>query len=619
MVTDQHFPGGYNGRILRVDLTQGTVSIEKLDERFCRKYIGGAGFVAHYLYSELKSGSNPLGPDNVLIFANGPLTGTSISGTARNCIGARSPLTGGIAKSEVGGHWGAELAHACIDAIIIKGKASHPVYLNIRDGEASIRDAGYLWGKTTGETAALLRQELGDRKTEVTSIGQAGEKQVLFACIMNGLHDAAGRGGTGAVMGSKNLKAIAVRGRTPNRMVSLDGVVKLRDWLLQNRPLWANFAQFGTAGNGAAIDAMVKTGNVSVKNFREGIFPEAVNLDCKQYMTGMRGCYACAVRCKKVMEFKEPYPLDSAYGGPEYETIGALGTSCYVSDMKAVAKGNELCNAYGLDTISTGMVISFAMECFENGLLTPTDTGGIDLRFGNGEAMCETVRRIGERRGIGEVLALGSLKAAQKIRGGAEKFAMQVKGLEVPMHEPRLKAGLGLGYMVNPHGADHCCNLQDNMYNQPNRRSEQLVRFGLSGPLPADDIGTQKVALFRFVHLTRMLHDCVPICMFLPYDPFQVADITNTVTGWDMTVMEQLRVAERVTTMFRLINEREGFTGREDRLPERFFQGKSGALADKPLDHVKMEKALHYYYTLMGWDPATGVPLPEKVEELGIP
>jgi aldehyde:ferredoxin oxidoreductase len=319
------------------------------------------------------------------------------------------------------------------------------------------------------------------------------------------------------------------------------------------------------------------------------------------------------------MEFKEPYVLDAAYGGPEYETIGALGTSCYISDIKAVSKGNELCNAYGLDTISAGMVISFAMECFENGLLTLKDTGGIDLRFGNAEAMWAVLKAIGERRGIGDILADGCAKAAQKIGKGAGQYAMHVKGLEVPMHEPRLKAGLGLGYMVNPHGADHCCNMQDIMYTQPGRRTDQLVRLGLSStPLPTDDISPQKVALFRTLQLTQIVRDCVPICMFLPYDAFQTADITAAVTGWDTTVMEQLRAAERTVTMFRLTNIREGFASKDDKLPERFFQGKSGALAGKPLSHEKMEKALRYYYTLMGWDN-NGVPLREKVEELGIP
>ena len=616
---ENNMPGGYNGKILRANLTTGTTTIEQLDEEFCRKYVGGAGFIAYYLYEELAVGIDPLGPDNKLIFANGPMTGTTIGGTARNCIGAKSVLTGSIAKSEVGGFWGAELDHAGFDGIIVEGKAEKPVYLWLHDGEVSIRDASNLWGKSTKETVNAIIGELGDNKIRVASIGPAGENMVHFASIMNGLHDAAGRGGVGAIMGSKNLKAVAVRGHRNPRVANPAGVKSIQQWLMENQSLWANFAVNGTAGTGTAIDMAVKSGNISVKNFREGIFPEAIEADCQLYKSGMRGCFACPVRCKKVMSFDEPSGLDPDYGGPEYESIGSLGTNCYISDMKAISKGNELCNAYSLDTISTGMVISFAMECYENGLLTRADTGGIDLKFGNAEAMLEVIELIAKRKSIGDLLANGTLKAAQKIGNGADKFAMQVKGLEIPMHEPRLKAGLGLGYMINPHGADHCFNMQDTFYAQPGRKAELVKSLGLDAPLPRDDISPRKVALFRNEHLTRLLQDCLPVCMFLPYSLFQVVDMTAAVTGWRTSIMEQLKVAERVMTTMRLLNLRDGLTARDDCLPKRFFSPKSGVLSETSLDYSSMERAKRYYYTLMGWNPDNGVPLPEKVEELAIP
>ncbi len=610
-------PGGYAGKILRVNLSTNTTSVEELGEKFCRKYLGGAGFIAYYLYKELKPGTDPLGPDNKLIFALGPLTGVSLAGNDRNCVGAKSPLTGGIIKSEVGGFWAAELKHAGFDGIIVDGKAEKPVYLWIQDGEVIIKDASHLWGKQTKETLNTIREELGDNRIQATMIGPAGENLVSFACIMNGLFDAAGRGGAGAVMGSKNLKAIAVRGHHRPKVASTEGVRKQREWVLANKQLWARLAEGGTAGHGADMDMHVTTGNVTVNNFREGIFPDAKLIDCEVIKIGMEGCFACPVRCKKVLESKEPYAVDPAYGGPEYETEGALGTNCGISDITAVSRGSQLCNANSLDTISTGMTISFAMECFENGLLTKEDTGGIDLRFGNADAMLKTIELIAKREGIGNLLAEGTAKAAQKIGKGAEKFSMEVKGLGIPMHEPRLKHTLGVGYMVNPHGADHCFNLHDTMLNVEGPMLERLRSvMGIIEPLSLDDYGPLKVALLKVTQLDRMIRDSLVLCSMIPFDTPRLADVTSAVTGWDTSAVEQQRVAERILTMFRLINIREGFTEKDDELPERFYEPKSGALADKPLDHEKMREAKSYYYTLMGWDSKTGIPLKEKVEEL---
>ena len=610
-------PGGYAGKILRVNLSTNTTSVEEIDEEFCRKYIGGAGFVAYYLYKELKAGIDPLGPDNKLIFAPGPLTGVSIAGSDRNCVGAKSPLSGSIIKSEVGGFWATELKHAGFDGIIVDGKAKKPVYLWIQDGEVAIKDASHLWGKETKETLNIIREELDDKRIQVTMIGPGGENMVRFACIMNGLYDAAGRGGAGAVMGSKNLKAIAIRGHSRPKVASPEGVKELRDWLLSNKQRWAGMAESGTGGHGAGIEMATTSGNLSVNNFRDGVFPDAKEIDCELIKVGMDGCVACPIRCKKIMESKAPYAVDRAYGGPEYETEGALGTNCGISDITAVSRGNELCNAHSLDTISAGMTISFAMECFENGLLTTEDTGGIDLRFGNAEAMLKTIELIAKREGIGSLLAEGATRAAAKIGKEAEKFSMEVKGVGLPMHEPRLKHALGVGYMVNPHGADHCLNLHDTMLSVEGPGLERLrSTIGILKPLSLDDYGPLKVALLKANQLMGIIRDSLVLCSFVPYGQTQLADIITAVTGWDTSPMEQSRIAERILTMFRLINIREGLTTEDDKLPERFFQPKSGALADKPLDRKKMEEAKSYYYTLMGWDAKTGVPLKGKVEEL---
>jgi aldehyde:ferredoxin oxidoreductase len=609
-------PDGYAGKILRVNLSNNTTSVEELDEKFCRKYIGGAGFIAYYLYKELKPGIDPLGPDNKLIFALGPLTGVSLAGNDRNCVGAKSPL-GGIIKSEVGGYWAAELKHAGFDGIIVDGKAKKPVYLWIQDGEVSIKDATHLWGKSTKETLITIREELSDNRIQATMIGPGGENLIRFACVMNGLYDAAGRGGAGAVMGSKNLKAIAVRGHNRPRVASTEGVKEQREWVLNNKQRWAGLAEGGTAGHGSAMEMQVTSGNLTVNNFREGIFPDAKLIDCELIKIGMEGCFACPVRCKKIVESKGPYAVDPAYGGPEYETLGALGTNCGISDITAISRGNELCNANSLDTISTGMAISFAMECFENGLLTTEDTGGIDLKFGNADAMLETIELIARREGIGNLLAEGTAKAAKKIGKGAEKFSIEVKGVGIPMHEPRLKHALGVGYMVNPHGADHCLSLHDTMLTVEGPGLERLRPImGIIEPISLDDYGPLKVALLRTNQLSGIIRDSLVLCSMIPFDAIRLADVTAAVTGWDTSPLEQQRIAERVLTMFRLINIREGLTAEDDKLPERFFQPKSGALADKPLDHKKMEEAKSYYYTLMGWDAKTGIPLKEKMEEL---
>lgn len=615
----EHIPGGYNGKILRVNLSNNTISVEPIDEQFCRKYIGGAGFALYFLWKELRQGIDPLGPDNKLVFALGPVTGAPLPGSGRNCVGAKSPLTEGIAKSEVGEFWGAELKRAGYDAIIVEGRAEKPVYLWVHNGEVSVRDASHLWGQNTKEAQQIIRDELGDNRIRVAIIGPAGENLVRYACIMNGLFDAAGRGGLGAVMGSKNLKAIAVRGSRAPRLSEPGRVKAVRQWLLANMHRVRNFHEFGT---GSPMEAFEAAGNLPVRNFRDGLFPGVKEISAvtvrDTIRIGMEACFGCPVRCKKVVKVQEPYSVDPAYGGPEYETLASLGSNCGIDNLKAIAKGNELCGAYSLDTISVGGVIAFAMECFENGLLSVKDTGGVDLRFGNDEAMLKMIELIARREGIGDLLAEGTVRAARVIGKEAQDFAIQVKGLEAGMHEPRLKAGLGLGYMVNPHGADHCCNIHDTMYLAEVQLKE-LRPLGILEPLPANDISPRKVALFRLIQLKEIIFDSLVLCSFLPYTYEQLVDIVAAVTGWDTSVKEQLGVAGRTLTMARLFNIREGLTAADDRLPLRFFQPTTnGALADKPLDSGELERAKSDYYTLMGWDTHTGIPSLEKLEELGI-
>ena len=613
------------GKLLRINLSRNAVSEERLEDSFYRKYLGGSGFIGYYLLKELQKGTDPLGPDNKLIFASGPVTGTSMIASGRNAVGAKSPLSNGIALSQVGEYWGAELKRAGYDAIIIEGKAEKPVYVWINDGKVEIKNATHIWGEKTKETQEMIRAELGDDKVRVAMIGPGGERLIPYACIMNGLYDAAGRGGLGAVMGSKNLKAVAVRGHSSVPAADPARITELNRWLsglMDNIPILKGWHE---AGTGFDMDAYDATGDLAVRNWAGGPFPQAKNINGymikKTYGAGMEGCYACPMRCKKRVKVEAPYTVDPEYGGPEYEAMGSFGSNCGVDNLPAILKANELCNAYSVDVISAGGVIAFAMECFEKGLLTTRDTGGIELRFGNGEAMLQCVEQICKLEGFGIRLAEGTARMAKKIGGNSAEFAMHVKSVDPGQHEPRLSSSMGLGFMVNPHGADHCCNVIDVRFSSE-AGMKSVEYLGMSEPFPLGDIGPRKVALFRMEHQRQVLYDCLVMCHLAAagINFEKLVEITQAVTGWKTSIVELMTMADRAMTMARLFNVREGLTEADDRLPARFFQARPGSELVLPgLDPQKMDQAKRYYYALMGWDRVTGIPLPEKVAELGLP
>ena len=617
--------GGMTCRILRVDLSSGTVSTEERDERYYRKWIGGSGLIAQILLTEVPAGVDPLGPGNKLVFALSPVTGTAIYAAGRNGVGAKSPLSGGIALCQSGEHWGVELKKAGYDVLVVEGKADKPVYLLVKDGEVTIRDAGALWGLLTKDTQKAIREELGDERVRVAMIGPGGENLVPFACIMNGPFDAAGRGGLGAVMGSKNLKAVAARGTGRARVYDREGVKAFNNWITKSH--WDHFwihqvlPEFGTGG--PEMEGMEMIGHLPVHNWRGAAFAEGIkNVHggaLKERMgLPMEGCYGCPLRCKKRLQSGAPYFVDPEYGGPEYESMCALGTNLEVDDPEAMAKANELCNAYSLDAISTGNTISFAMECFEKGLLTLEDTGGLDLRFANGAAVVECVELIARREGIGALLALGSAEAAKKIGRGAETLSVEVKQVHPGMHEPRLNPAFALGFMVNPNGADHCANVHDDILAAENGIKD-FNQLGFYDTVPPLDIGPRKVALFKVGHIREFLNDVLLTChlAYVGVTYKQPGEILSAVAGWDVSPAELIRTAERILTAARLFNVKQGLTDDDDRLPPRFFENKTEGPFVAGLDREKMEKAKRYYYTLMGWDE-NGVPTPERVDELYI-
>jgi len=611
---------GYNGKILRVDLSRGKTSVDEPEEGFYRHYMGGRAFVSYYLLRELNGGVDPLGPQNKLIFAGGPVTGIPIAGSGRNSVGAKSPLTNGYGDAEVGGFWGAEFRQAGYDAIIIEGKAEKPVYIWIEDGKVEIKDARHLWGKTTGECQKLIQQESGISGVRVAQIGIAGENQVKYACVVNDINHAAGRSGMGAVMGSKNLRAIAVRGRQKVELADSRAVTSLarriRDILKTHRAAVA-MSQNGTAGGLVALNA---AGGLPTRNFKEGVFEGAEKISGQlmneSILAGRGGCYACPIRCKPEVSVGEPYNVDPLYGGPEYETLAALGSDCGIDNLEAVAKGNQQCSAYGLDTISTGASIAFAMECFENGILTDKDTDGMKLNFGNAEAMLQMVEMIARREGLGKVLADGVAKAASAFGKGAEEFAMHVKGQEIPMHEPRFKPGLGVGYTISPTGADHCHNIHDSAFTM--RVGGALRALGVSEPLPCQELSSAKVRMLVYGSLWQHTLNCMVFCNFVPFTTAQMVELVTGITGWDTNVWELMKVGERCINMERAFNIREGKNKADDYLPKRFFNAfDSGPLKGVGIKEEELVKAIDTYYGMVGWDKE-GTPSLAKLQELGI-
>jgi aldehyde:ferredoxin oxidoreductase len=618
-------PYGYNKKILRVDLDKEAISIEEPEENLYCRYLGGGTLALYYLLSELKPKSNPLGPENILVFAGSVISGTPAAGLSRFSVAAKSPLTGSFGEAEAGGWWIPELKFAGYDAIVIKGKASKPVYLWIHDGEVEIRDARPLWGKFSKETQEEIRKELGDERIRIASIGPAGEKLVKVACILNELKHANGRTGLGAVMGSKNLKAIAVRGKKKMEVADEEAVKRLTKWL---RDAYEEpYFSIGNLGTSRVTVMLSEQGILPTFNFREGSFEgaEAISGETmsKTILVRRGTCYGCFVRCKREVQVSEPYSVDPIYGGPEYETVAAFGSMCGIDDLKAISWANQLCNAYGLDTISTGSLISFAMECYKNGILKKGDTGGMDLRFGNVEAMIRLAEMIGKREGLGDILADGILSAAEKFGKGAERFAMHVKGMPLPLHEPRGKAGVGLGYAVSPTGPDHMEYPHDPFW--ATEAGISLLRpLGILEPVDVFDLGPKKVRIFMVLQQYWDLLNSLGVCMFTakPFGPHtftEIIDYVKAVTGWETSLFDLLRVGERHANMARVFNLREGFTSKDDTLPDRLFNPmEGGTLKGKKIDKEQFSKAIETYYEMMGWDPETGIPKKEKLAELDL-
>ena len=632
---------GYNGKILHVDLTNGKFRVEEPGVAFYRKYMGGSALAMYYLLKEVPANVNPLGPDNVLVLALSVLTGTAISGQSRVTAAAKSPLTGAIGDSQGGGFFPAELKFAGFDAIVIKGKAENPIYLWINEGNFELRDASHLWGKITGEAEISIKEELNDDKIEVLQIGPAGEKGVRFAGIFSMSNRANGRTGMGAVMGSKNLKAIAVRGRQRPSVADKGGLNKLARWGAANLADSdiAGLAKYGTAETTGSNQT---SGTLPAYNYNSGVFDGWEPIDgTTMYDTVLRGaaenkqdrlgrdtCYACTVRCKRVVEITEgSYQVDPHYGGPEYETISTFGSYCAVDDLPAICKANEICNKYGMDSISCGATISWAFEAFNEGKLTLEDTDGLDLTWGNAESMVALTEKIAKREGFGDLLAEGSERAAKKIGRGTEAFLITSKGQEAPAHMPRVKRSLAIIYATNPFGADHQSHEHDPAIEEDfEYYTDRMAALGFSEAQETRSLSDEKI---RFAMVSQHMYsamDSLNLCQFVfgpawqLYGPEDMVELVRTVTGWeDVTFDELQKVGERRVNMMRAFNAREGFDRKNDVLPEKLFKPLKGGVSDGwKLDRNEVRSALDKYFEFCGWDVKTGNPTRTKLDELDL-
>jgi aldehyde:ferredoxin oxidoreductase len=624
---------GYTGRILHVDLTHSTIQVEEPPEAFYRKYMGGSAMGLFYIMRDMPAGTDPLSPDSVLTIMLSITTGAPISGQSRMNVNAKSPVSGGIGDSQAGGFFPAELKFAGFDGIVVKGKSPKPVYMSILHGEAMLHDASHLIGKVTGEVDNLLKREVGDSKAEVMQYGPAAENGVLFSSLVNMANRNNGRTGMGLVMASKNLKAIVVRGKQRVKVADskeLAALNKTGPKLMPENPDVDGLFKYGTA---SVLMFQNTIGSLPTRNYNEGQFENAEPISgevmAETVLKGQDTCYACVVRCKRVVEITEgPYKVDPLYGGPEYETLSTFGSYCGIDDLAAISYANEICNKYGVDTISCGATIAFAMECFEKGIIGLEQTGGINLRFGNTPEMIQVLEQIVTNSGsLGPILSQGSARAAGEWGPAAQDCLITVKNQEAPAHMPQAKKSLAVIYAVNPFGADHQSSEHDPMYEEgaSDLYLERLAELGFKDPPPERSLGPEKVRFAASTHIFYSLLDTLELCQFVwgpawtLYGPREIVSFVQAVTGWDVSLEELVKVGERRLNLLRVFNAREGFSRKEDGLPKKFFKSLEGTgpTGQTALDPAEFEAALDQYYDHLGWT-RDGIPTRSKMQDLGI-
>jgi len=595
---------GYCGKVLRVNLSTGEIKKEPLDMEVAKKFLGGRGLGSYILSKEIDPAVDPLSPENKIIFATGPLTGSSAPTSGRYMVVTKSPLTGAIACSNSGGFWGAELKFAGYDLIIVEGKAANPSYIYINDDTVEIRDAQNYWGKLVSETTELLQKEVGDPKARVLTIGPAGEKLSPIAAVMNEKYRAAGRSGVGAVMGSKNLKAIVVRGSGKVEPAEPEKTKELLSRLLkkirEDGVTGQGLPNYGTA---VLVNIINENGILPTNNFQKAYFPTADAISgetlAEKYLVKKDPCYRCPIACGRYCKVD-----DEEGGGPEYETIWAYGADCGVDDLAAIIKANNLCNEYGLDTISAGATIASAMELYEKGYIKKEELDGPELKFGSSEAIIEWTRKMGAGEGFGAKLALGSYRLAESY--GVPELSMSVKKQELPAYDPRGVQGHGLQYATSNRGGCHVRGylISPEVLGSP----EKIDRFALEGK-------ANWAKLFQ--DLTAVI-DSLGLCLFTSFalNADDYRELFNYIVGENLTTEELLTAGERIWNLERVFNLKAGIDAKEDTLPKRLLEEPIPDGPSKGHKH-RLAELLPEYYKVRGWDEK-GVPTAEKLQALGL-
>ena len=618
---------GYAGKTLRVNLTTGKIQTREMDASACETWLGGNGFGAKMLWDEVGRDVDPLGAENRLIIATGPICGTLMPNSSRLEVITKSPLTGIYGDANVGGMFGPELKFAGYDMIVFEGRSPEPVYLRIEDDRVELRSATRLWGKTVSEAQALVAQELGDDDLKFATIGPAGENGVRYATIQMTPNRSAARCGVGAVMGSKNLKCVAVRGfgkvAIAHPQEFYDIAVRAHKKLLQNE-FYKPVSRYGTAG---LVTLMNQMGRFPTKNFQMGSFPYADDISAEtlhdRYFVNDMACFNCPIHCDKAYHIRDGEFAGSATNSLEYETLGSLGAGVWNNNLASILRGNVLCDELGMDTISAGRTIAFVMELWEKGILTSVDTGGLALEWGDYELILDLLPQIARREGFGSLLAEGARRVAAQIGRGAEQYAMEVKGQEIAAQDGRAQKSMGLAHVTSTRGADHLKGFP--VLDETGYPSEGVRRYGDQYmPELVDPLATRHKPMLvidgeNFGAVIDSSGNCKSGGTFVLAEIYwqEMADAIRTATGMDMTVERLKTIGERIYNLQRCYGVLHGITRKDDRLPRRFKE------EPNPSGHAKgqtfdVEPLLDEYYQQRGWDVKTGIPTGAKLRELGL-
>ncbi len=607
---------GYAGKVLRINVSKRKATKEPINELAWKSLIGGAGYGAHVLYNEVSKKASPLGPDNKIIISTGPFQATKLPGSAKLLVIAKSPMNSFFSTSAAGAGFGLGLKKAGYDALIVEGKADKPVYLEIENEKVSFNDAGKLWGKDAYETTSIIKKDYGKKDFSVAAIGQAGENLVKFASIVVDKHSFFGRTGMGAVLGSKNVKAICVKGDKEIEVADKDAVKELQKKITKKAvKLTSGFREHGTPLYMSLAEAV---GEVPIKNWSGGAWGEgSEKLGAPTYTETIfkkrLPCPNCPIGCHRYVKIDSPEKYKMEGPGPEYETLAYLGENLLIDDLAAVAKAGDLCNRYGIDTMEVGGIIGFLMECFEKGFLDKKDINGLDLTWGNADATIELIKMIALRDGFGDILANGILPTVEKIDPKTRDFAVEVKGICIGAHDPRARFGQALNFATGPAGPHH------------ENANLSLPYWGILLP----ELGIDKIPNSFEMDETEYLvakyqdwaalYNSLVVCRFMMEGGTMtfgdMVDCLNAITGWDMSLDDVAKTIERIFTLERMVNVKFGLTKKNDALPKRMLEATSeGPHAGKVL---KLEATLEKYYKLRGWDK-NGIPRRKKIVELGL-